>query len=172
MLDFVDKNQVWAFSINTVYTYFDKESEHSIKISLARHEKNGIVKRVAKGLYINPRAKSLPIFKIETIATMLRDFRTFYLSLESVLSETGIISQIPSILTFVSKEKSNIYNTPYGTIEFVKTKKKFNIYDGNFYFDKERGIYIANEEQALNDAYRFGRSIDLIEEQRIKDEKY
>jgi hypothetical protein len=54
------------------------------------------------------------------IACRLRDYRDFYLSLETVLSEEGVISQIPNRLTFISQSKSAVFHTPLGIIEFTK----------------------------------------------------
>lgn len=39
---------------------------------------------------------------METVASYL----TFYLSLESVLSEDGLISRLPNRLTFISRQRS------------------------------------------------------------------
>ena len=171
MLDFFNKSRVWIFNIHMVKTYFSSENENSIRISLSRHIKNGIILRIAKGIYVNPRSRYIPMFRLEHIASYIRNFRTIYLSFESVLSECGLISQIPMRLTFISKEKSAVFDTPYGIIEYTKTNKDFNLYGNKFYFSKERNIFIATPEQALDDAYRFNRNINLIKEQRKKNDE-
>ncbi len=165
MLDFLDKNESWLFDTNFVCCYFKANNRQNIRIMLSRFAKKGLIQRIARDLYANPRAKHRPLFVLEHIASRLRQKTTTYLSLESVLSEEGLISQIPNRLTFISKNRSQIFKTPYGIIEFVHTKTPLEILHKNCYYDSDRSIYIANTEQAINDIYRHNRSIDLYEEQ-------
>lgn len=168
MLDFLDKNESWLFDTNFVCCYFKANNRQNIRIMLSRFAQNGLIERIARDLYANPRAKHRPLFFLEHIASRLRQKTTIYLSLESVLSEEGLISQIPNRLTFISKNRSQTFKTPYGIIEFIHTKIPLEVLHKNCYYDSDRGIYIANTEQAINDIYRHNRSIDLYEEQLNK----
>ncbi|RDU61493.1 type IV toxin-antitoxin system AbiEi family antitoxin [Helicobacter sp. MIT 14-3879] len=168
MLDFLESNSVWTFDISFVCAYFKTSHRQNIKIVLSRFVKNGLIERIARNLYANPRAKSRPYYILEHIASTLRHKTTTYLSLESVLSEEGLISQMPNRLIFISKNRSQIFRTPYGIIEFVYTKTKLEDLHKDCYYDKKRGIYIANTQKAISDIYRHNRSIDLYEEQLIK----
>lgn len=168
MLDFFDSLGLWAFKLNHIKMFFNKENEKSLQVALNRHCKNGFILQCSKGIYINPRAKK-PLFYLENLAGILRANTTFYLSLESRLSEEGLISQIPNRLTFVSQGRSQIFQTPCGMIEFVHSQKKAKEFLKSCFFDKDRKIYIASEELAINDIYRHNRSVDLYEEQLRKD---
>lgn len=167
MLDFFDSKRIWAFRLNAIRMYFNNEDEKSIQIALNRHTKNGIITQCARGVYANPRGKK-PLFVREYLALMLREQFTFYLSLESVLSEEGLISQIPNRLTFVSKDRSRVFNTPYGILEFVHSEKKDDFLK-DCYYDNKRLIWVASKEKAIKDLYRHRRSVDLYEEQLEKD---
>ena len=75
-------------------------------------------------------------------ASKLRSDYFNYLSLESVLSEAGIISQVPmSWLSFMSTGRSSIIKCGnYGTIEFVHTKKKIESFIEDIYYDTNYNI--------------------------------
>jgi len=61
---------------------------------------------------------------MEHIAKALRRGEYNYVSLESILSEYGLISQIPmDRLTVMTTDRSGIYKTPYGVIELTHTKR-------------------------------------------------
>lgn len=168
MLDFLDENETWLFDISLVCLYFKIDNWQSVKIALSRFSKNGLIQRVARNLYANPRAKCRPFYALENIASRLRYKTTTYLSLESVLSENGYISQIPNRLTLISKNRSQIFKTPYGLIEFVYTNMPLETLHNDCYYDKNRSLWVANVEQAISDIYRHNRSIDLYEEQMNK----
>lgn len=168
MLDFFDSKHIWAFNVNNIFMFFFKEDKKSIQVALNRHTKNGIIIQCARGIYANPRGKK-PLFYLEALASVIRDNATFYLSLETLLSESGLISQIPNRMTFISTGRSQTFFTPYGIIEFVHSTRNAKDFLSNCFFDKDRNIYIANEQQAIDDIYRHNRSIDLYEEQLAKD---
>lgn len=168
MLDDFDKMEIWAFKLQKIRMYFSKENEKSIQVALNRHTKNGIITQCARGIYANPRGKK-PLFYLEALAGVIRDNATFYLSLETLLSELGLISQIPNRMTFISNDRSQTFFTPYGIIEFIHSTRNVKNFLSNCFFDKDRNIYIANKQQAIDDIYRHNRSIDLYEEQLTKD---
>lgn len=168
MLDDFNKMEVWVFKLQEIKMYFFKENEKSIQVALNRHTKNGIITQCSRGIYVNPRGKK-PLFYLEALAGMIRDNATFYLSLETLLSELGFISQMPNRMTFISTGRSQTFFTPYGVIEFIHSKRNAKDFLNNCFFDKDRNIYIANEQQAIDDIYRHNRSVDLYEEQLAKD---
>ncbi|WP_086291048.1 type IV toxin-antitoxin system AbiEi family antitoxin [Campylobacter devanensis] len=172
VLDRLDNEFKTAFiKINQLALFFDEDKNH-LRVSLNRQVKNGIIIRIARGLYYNPRAKNKPNNLLFNIACRLRDYRDFYLSLESVLSEEGVISQIPNRLTFISQSKSAVFHTPFGIIEFTKGNVDNILFSKDIYFDEYRGVYCANAQRAIKDAILHKRSVDLIIEQRQKDELY
>lgn len=170
MLDHFNKNRLWAFNLKQIEMFFNKESKQSIQMSLNRHTRDGLIVRCAKGVYANPRGKK-PFWCLEYLAGVLRNYKTFYLSLETLLSEHSLISQMPNRLTFISQGRSQTFYTPYGIIEFTHTSTNHKNFLKDCYFDSNRQIYIANTEKAINDIYRHNRSVDLYEEQLKKDSR-
>lgn len=169
-LDFFDKQGKWLFRLSDFLMYFNKENKQNIKISLSRFARNNFIIQVSKGLYANPRAKSMQKCYIQgMVANYLRDKAYSYLSLESVLSEDGLISQMPNRLIFVSLKFSHTYYTPFATIEYVQTKRKVRNFFNDCYYDDKRGFWVAHTQKAIDDLYKFNRSIDLYEEQLEKD---
>lgn len=169
MLDFLEKNDKWLFDIPFVCGYLATNNTQAVKIYLSRFCKIGLIDRIARGLYANPRTTKQDLYRLEKIATYLRDKISFYLSLEYLLSEQGLISQIPNRLTFITSGRSQTFFTKYGILEFVHTSRDKHKLLDNCYFDEERGLWIANTEQAINDIYRHRRFVDLYEEQQAKE---
>lgn len=162
-LDYIDKNfKRCVISLNHLKTFFPKEDRNSFKTSLSRHEKSGVIKRVSKGVYMTPRATSMPRYALESLVKYIRSRELNYLSLESKLSEEGLVSQIPNRLTFMSTGRTQTFKTPLGIIEFVHTKKDPSEILKDVEFDKERNIYVATQEKALKDLKRTRRSLDLV----------
>ena len=164
-LDRWDNQFKWVFNIVDFYKIFSNETPQNIKVSLARHAKNGIIQQVCKGIYANPRASLSKRYVNDALAyisNFVRDKGLSYLSLETVLSDDGVISQIPNRYTFVSKGQSAVFVTPYGILEYTHTTRPIKTLHDNCYFCEHRGFWVANTEQAINDAYAFNRSVDLI----------
>lgn len=129
-LDEWDEKGSWVLTMDRFYMYFHNESKESIKKALVRHEQSGLLERICKGIYANPRAlsKTRVYNKLAYISNFIRDKGLSYLSLETVLSENNIISQNPNRDTFISKGQSRVFYTPYGIIEIHTLKEKRKIY--------------------------------------------
>ncbi len=86
-----------------------------------------------------------------------------YISLESALSQYGLISQIPiDRLTIMSTGRTGEFKTPWGVIEITHTSRKPNeILKATL---ESRGpLRIAKKETALRDQKRVGRNIHLVQ---------
>ncbi|WP_199030737.1 type IV toxin-antitoxin system AbiEi family antitoxin [Ralstonia sp. ASV6] len=160
-LDHWDKAGIWAFSSATLGLVFNEDVRTLLK-SLARHQRLGLITRVARGLYINPRARSLPPDVLSALVPFIRPWDFNYLSLESALSEAGWISQIPSRMTLMSTGRSQTFNTPYGTLEFVHTARNPESFADELNYDGQREMAVATPDRALRDLKRVGRNLDLV----------
>lgn len=160
-MDRWDKAGIWAYSSNTLRLLFP-ENERAMLKALARHEHAGLVVHIARGLYVNPRARSMPPDVLSALVSFLRPWDFNYLSLESALSEAGRISQIPSRLTIMTTGRSQTFETPYGTLEFVHTAQRLDKLRGDLVFDTRRGLAVAAPARALRDLKRVGRNLDLV----------
>lgn len=167
-LDEWDEKGSWGLTMDRFYMYFHNESKESIKKALVRHEQSGLLERICKGIYANPRAlsKTRVYNKLAYISNFIRDKGLSYLSLETVLSENNIISQSPNRYTFISKGQSRVFYTPYGIIEYTHTKRKTQNLHSNCYFDENREIWVAKTQQAIKDAFEFNRCVDLLKERQ------
>nr|WP_279628055.1 DUF6088 family protein [Vibrio rhodolitus] len=131
--------------------------------TLKRLVKNQILERVARGIYLYTLSKDrFSANTLEIIAKTLRRGEYSYVSLESALSEYGVISQIPvDRLTVMTTGRKGEYKTRYGVIEFTHTKKSVpDIVDS--IRRVSRPLRVATEETAIRDLKRVGRNVHLI----------
>ncbi|NRO98476.1 hypothetical protein GWC77_21365 [Paraburkholderia sp. NMBU_R16] len=161
-MDHWDKAGIWAYSSNTLRLLFP-ESERAMLKALARHERAGLIVHVARGLYANPRARSMPPDVLSALVPFLRPWDFNYLSLESALSEAGWLSQIPSRLTLMTTGRSQTFETSYGTVEFVHTAQRPDKLRDDLVFDARRNLAVATLARALRDLKRVGRNLDLVD---------
>lgn len=162
-LDTLDKQGIWAFKYSSLKLRF-QQSDRALLKSLSAHQKNGYVLKVAKGLYVNPRARSLPADILPALVPWLRPFEMNYVSLESALSDYGRISQVPGRLTVMSTGKSWLQRTPYGDIEFVHTRRNPANLQEQLLETPVAGLYRAPETVAVRDLKRVGRNTGLLQD--------
>lgn len=123
----------------------------------------GLLKTICHGVYLFSFSQHSLSRVLEAVAIMLRRGEYNYLSLESMLSEYDLISQIPvSRLTIMTTGRSGVFDTPYGTIEFTHTNRnRINILE-NTLIDETRPLRLATRETALRDLRRVGRNLHLL----------
>ena len=131
---------------------------------LADGVKKGVLRRVTKGLYesaLTPPAAEMALY---LAVKKLRMGVLNYISLESQLSYTGDISQIMlDRLTVITKGRSDTFETPYGVIELIHTKKAIDTLVPHLYFDAEIKMYRASTEQAKADLRHCRRNLHMLE---------
>lgn len=161
-LDRWDRAGIWAYQDKTLELIFRDEPEATLRKALTAHCRSGLLTRVTRGLYVNPRARSLPGDLLCALVPFLRPRQSNYLSLESRLSEAGWISQIPSRLTVMTTGRSQTFDTPWGVIEFVHTARRSDRLADGVLFDERRKIHVATPERAWQDLKRVGRNQNLV----------
>lgn len=144
---------------------FPGDSDKALAESIARMVKDEVFERPVRGVYVfknsrHPRTNLL----YEVARTLRRGFYS-YLSLESALSEYGLISQVPTGLTFMTTGRRGEFKTPYGTIEFNHTSRSPKDFIPDL-LENGRPLPIANAQRALKDLHRVGRNTQLL----LKDE--
>jgi predicted transcriptional regulator of viral defense system len=168
----LDKRGVYVLARRDLEKLFPDEGEKAMEKSLQRMVADGLLQRVAKGLYVNPAATSKNRWIAEEIAKALRPGSLSYVSLESILSEYGVISQIPvSRMTVMTTGKSGTVETPYGTIEFTHTKRRVAEIIKRTLFAKGRPLRIATKQAAVRDLLRVGRNANMIDRRELDDEQ-
>jgi predicted transcriptional regulator of viral defense system len=111
----LDRRGVYVLARRDIEKLFPEENVKSMDQSLKRMVADGLLQRVARGLYLNPAASNKNRWVAEEIAKALRPGKLSYVSLESILSEYGVISQIPvNRMTVMTTGASGLVETPYG----------------------------------------------------------
>jgi len=132
-----------------------KLSIRSVHAALKRQETKGLVERVSNKIYINKLAKE---FSQRDLLSVLRP--DSYVSLESALSEYGVTSQIPRVLTCVSPKY--VRNIKSQTVNISFRKLKRDLFWGFGQKKTRYGIYnLAAPEKALLDWIYFRRTENL-----------
>jgi predicted transcriptional regulator of viral defense system len=166
-----DKKGKYVFIKRDMAKLFPSDNAKTLDEGLNRLVKAGLIKRACCGVYVNENAQCFDSYTIEHIAKALRRNAYNYVSLESALSEYGVISQIPlDRLTVMTTGRKGIYKTLYGVIEFTHTKRSvINILD-HIQTITERPLRMATKETALRDLKRVGRNLHLLQLESADDE--
>lgn len=138
-----------------------------VGVVLSRAVKAGVLERICRGIYFYPVRGARRENLLFHAAARLRAGELNYLSLETVLSEEGVISQIPmNWITLMSSGRSHVVDCgKYGRIEFVHTEQRAGELVGELSYDGERRLWRASLKQAMRDMRVTRRSRDLINEE-------
>jgi len=158
-----EKRGQYVFSHHDLRKLFSQDSHKTFNEGLKRLVKSGILRHACRNLYVNENARQLDGYTIERIAKTLRRGEYNYVSLESMLSEYGVISQIlMDRITIMTTGRKGVYHTAYGVIEFTHTKRTVtDILNGTLKV-RQRPLRVASKETALRDLRRVGRNTNLI----------
>lgn len=162
-----DRQGRYIFNRGDLAKIFHEDSPRAFKAGLDRLVKEGLLQRPARGVYAFAMAHSRDSHAIEHVARALRRGEYNYVSLESALSEYGVISQIPmDRLTVMTTGRKGVYHTPLGTIEFVHTKRKPMAILTSV-SDVKRPLRLATPQAAWRDLKRVGRNTHLVDERAL-----
>ena len=101
----------YLFTFNDLVPAFPELSRDGIKMLLQRAQANGRILRVCKGVYINTLVNYHRGLVLYHTAALVRRRHLVYLSLESALSDYGIISQVPlGRITLMTSGRSGLLN--------------------------------------------------------------
>jgi len=164
-LDDMDRRGVWAFTPATFSALLGEPEQNYLKLIMKRLADQGVLIRAARGVYVNPYARSMPNDVRAGLVRFLRPREVTYISLESKLSEAGAISQVTTALTCMTTGSPGRFDTPWGAIEFTHTDR--HIAFGTDVHAREDGVLEATVERAARDLRRAGRNTDLIDEETL-----
>jgi predicted transcriptional regulator of viral defense system len=168
MLAQLDRRGIYVLTKGDLAKAFPDEQAKTLEKSLQRLVTDGILQRVSRGIYVNPAAKSKTGNVIEDIAAVLRRGHFTYLTLESMLSEYGVISQVPvHRITLMTTGANGIYDTQYGTIEFTHTKRRPAEIIKRTIVAQGRPLRLATKEAAVKDLLRSGRNVNMMDLKEI-----
>jgi len=140
-------------------------SETAFKTLMSRAVREGRLTRLCRGLYVYEKARPDPGLILHHAVSKLRPLSLNYLSLETVLSDAGLISQLPmNRIMVMSSGRSGVIDCgPRGSIEFVKTRQLPEQLVGQLEYDPRTRLWRARVAQALRDMRATHRSADLID---------
>lgn len=155
----------YLFTPQDLRALFPSMSDAAFKTLLSRAVSSGILIRGARGIYVAKKAMPHTGRILFHIASLLRADEFNYISLETVLSDAGIISQIPINSIFImSSGRSNIIDCgDFGRIEFIHTNQKPKDIMDALRYDSTCKLWRATVPQAIRDMKATKRDTDLID---------
>ncbi|QCI14552.1 hypothetical protein E6B08_25750 [Pseudomonas putida] len=140
-------------------------SDTAYRSLLSRAADSDELIRLCRGLYLYTQAKPNPGRILYHAAARLRADNFNYISLESALSDAGVISQVPlNWVTIMSSGRSQTIRCgAYGTVEFIHTSRKAADLHSQLAYDERCRMWRASPTLALSDMKRTRRSLELID---------
>jgi len=140
-------------------------SEGAFKTLLCRAVQEGYLARVCRGIYLYERAAPPSGLLLFHAAARLRADGFNYISLETALSDAGVISQVPiHWISLMSSGRSSVIACGrWGTIEFIHTRQRPDELAGRLHYDGRCRLWRASVPQALRDMRATHRSLELID---------
>jgi predicted transcriptional regulator of viral defense system len=138
---------------------------------LSRAANTGLLERVCRGIYLYPVLDYPTGHLLFHAAARLRAGEFNYISLETVLSDAGVISQVPmNWVSIMTSGRSHVVDCgDYGHIEFVHTAQKPDEVSAELAYDPERHLWRASPKQALRDMKATRRSLELVDEEVLRE---
>lgn len=142
-----------------------------LPVLLSRASKSGLLRRVCKGIYLYPVRDYFAGDLLFHAAARLRAMEFNYLSLETVLSDASVIPQVPmNWITLMSSGRSHVVDCgDFGHIEFVHTVQRPAEIGGELSYDADRRLWRASVKQAIRDMRATRRSMELIDEEVLRE---
>lgn len=153
------------FSLQDFHALFPNLSKSAFKTLISRAASLKYITRVCRGIYLYQEACSDDGLLLFHTAALLRPDNLNYISLETALSDAGVISQISiNWISLMSSGRSNIISCgEFGTIEFIHTNQKPNELIDQLIYDDKCGLWRATVPLAIRDMKVTNRNCDLID---------
>jgi len=157
--------QACLFALADLRSILPEHSDAAFKTLLSRAVRERHLTRVCRGLYLYEKVNLDRGSLLAHAVAKLRPMGLNYLSLETVLSDAGVISQIPmNRIMVMSSGRSCVIECGYwGSIEFVKTRQNPEDLVGQLTYDGKSRLWRASVQQALRDMRATHRNVDLID---------
>jgi hypothetical protein len=154
----------YLFTLNELRSLLPDLSEAAMKTLLSRAVTQGELIRVCRGLYFYDRVPFPRGLLLFHIAAKLRAHCFNYISLETALSDVGVISQVPiNRITLMSSGRTSVIPCGiFGTIEFIHSEQKPPDLKDELIYDAECHLWRASVRLALRDMRVARRNLDLI----------
>ena len=155
----------YLFTLSDLAGVLPNHSRAALLVVLSRAVKRGLLQRVCRGIYLYPDTDPHDGLLLYHVAARLRAGDFNYLSLESVLSDAGVISQIPiGWITLMSSGRNRIVDCGhFGRIEYIHTNRSVARVATQLQWDGRIRLWRASVDLALKDLKHTHRSLDLID---------
>ena len=155
----------YLFTLQDLRSLCPELSENAFKTTMSRMASAGYLIRICRGLYAHRASIPATGLFLFHVAAVLRASMFNYISLETVLSDCGIISQIPmQWITLMSSGRNGIISCgEFGTVEFIHTRRKPTDIMQQLSYDARCGLWRASPALALRDMKITHRNCDLID---------
>jgi hypothetical protein len=155
----------YLFTLFDMRALFPYLSNSAFKTLMSRAVRSELLVRLCRGIYLYKPALPKDGLLLYHAAALLRADKFNYISLETVLSDMGVISQIPfNWISIMSSGRSSIISCgEFGTIEYVHTRQKPELFRAQLTYDHSCGLWRANVHLAIRDMKATRRNCDLID---------
>jgi predicted transcriptional regulator of viral defense system len=169
VLESITDEEHCLFTLSDLHGAMPEQSSSGFKALVCRAEKDGLLKRVCRGVYLYRTAKLAQGLLLYHAAARLRAGEFNYISLESALSDAGVISQIPMnwITVMSSGRTTTVSCGAFGSIEFIHTKRRPENLASHLTYDMRCHLWRASVELALKDMNVTRRTTDLVDMEAV-----
>jgi hypothetical protein len=164
LCDLADSDH-YLFSLNDLSSILPGLGSSAFKALLARAAKKKLLVRICRGIYLYPEVEYPAGLLLFNVAAKIRAGEFNYISLETALSDAGVISQIPmNWITLMSSGRSSVIDCgKFGHIEFIHTKKSIESIASQLNYDNRCSLWRADMSLALQDMKDTKRNMDLVD---------
>lgn len=154
----------YLFTLLDMRSLFPQLSDSAFKTLMSRAVLSELLTRICRGIYLYKPALPKDGLLLYHVAALLRADNFNYISLETVLSDVGVISQIPlNRISIMSSGRNNIITCgEFGTIEYIHTRQDPELMMHQLTYDHRCGLWRANVHLAIRDMKATHRNCDLI----------
>ena len=169
VLGAITDEEHYLFTLSDLHGAMPEQSASGFKALVCRGEKDGLLKRVCRSLYLYPKVDYPQGLLLFHAAARLRAGEFNYISLESALSDAGVISQIPMnwITVMSSGRTTTVSCGAFGTIEFIHTKRRPENLASQLNYDSRCHLWRASVRLALKDMNVTRRNTDLVDMEAV-----
>ncbi len=163
-LDQNANNEHYLFTLQNLRALHPDLSDTAFKTLLSRTVRSGYLTKICRNIYAYKTTRFSNGLLLFHTAAILRADAFNYISLETVLSDAGVISQIPmNWISIMSSGCNNIVSCgEFGTIEFVHTNLKPADIMKELSYDENCRLWRASVSLALKNMKKTRRNSDLI----------
>ena len=158
-------SEYYLFTQSDLSSLFPQHNPATLAVLLSRAVHSGVLQRVCRGIYVYPDAYTNHGLLLYHAAARLRACEFNYISLESALSDAGVISQLPlNWITLMSSGRNRIVDCgTWGHIEFIHTRRAAAAVAPLLTWDTRCHLWRASVSLALQDMKYTRRNTDLID---------